>query len=265
MRKITVPEILKMKAEGRKIPVLTAYDFTTARILDEAGIPLFIVGDSAGMVFAGAETTLPVTMDEMVYHVRSVARGRRSALVVADLPFGSYQTSVKDAKKNAARLVKEGGAEAVKLEGGKTVFDTIKAIVEMDVPVMGHIGLTPQSVHRMGGYKVQGKGKAEAEVLMEDARAVEEAGAFSIVLEGIPASLAKEITGILTIPTIGIGAGHHCDGQVLVVNDMLGLTGEKTPRFVKKYTDLRNTITLAAGEFIKDVEEGRFPGKEHSY
>lgn len=266
MKKITVPEILKMKAEGRKIPVLTAYDFQTARILDEAGIPLLLVGDSCGMVEAGYETTLPVTLEEMIYHCRAVARGRASALVVADMPFASYQVSRKEAKRNACRLVKEGGAEAVKLEGGVRMAETIRAIAEMDVPVMGHIGLTPQSVHRMGGYKVQGRSKTEAEALLEDARSIEEAGAFSIVLEGIPAPLAKEITASLSIPTIGIGAGPDCDGQVLVVNDMLGLIfGNRVPKFVKKYADLNRIISLAVGEFIKDVEEGKFPSKEHTY
>jgi len=265
MKKYTVVEIMKMKAEGRKIPVLTAYDFATARILDEAGIPLFIVGDSAGMVEAGYESTLPVTVDEIIYHTKAVVRGRTNALVVADMPFGSYQASVDDARRNAVRLVKEGGAEAVKLEGGTRMAGVIKAITEMDVPVMGHIGLTPQSIHRMGGYKVQGKSRPDADLIMEDALAVEESGAFAIALEGIPAQLAKEITERLTIPTIGIGAGPHCDGQVLVVNDMLGLSGQKVPRFVKRYADLRNLIFLAATEYIKDVVEERFPSKEHSY
>ena len=265
MKKYTVVEIMKMKAEGRKIPVLTAYDFATARILDEAGIPLFIVGDSAGMVEAGYESTLPVTVDEIIYHTKAVVRGRTNALVVADMPFGSYQASVDDARRNAVRLVKEGGAEAVKLEGGTRMAGVIKAIAEMDVPVMGHIGLTPQSIHRMGGYKVQGKSRPDADLIMEDALAVEESGAFAIALEGIPAQLAKEITERLTIPTIGIGAGPHCDGQVLVVNDMLGLSGQKVPRFVKRYADLRNLIFLAATEYIKDVVEERFPSKEHSY
>ena len=265
MKKYTVVEIMKMKAEGRKIPVLTAYDFATARILDEAGIPLFIVGDSAGMVEAGYESTLPVTVDEIIYHTKAVVRGRTNALVVADMPFGSYQASVDDARRNAVRLVKEGGAEAVKLEGGTRMAGVIKAITGMDVPVMGHIGLTPQSIHRMGGYKVQGKSRPDADLIMEDALAVEESGAFAIALEGIPAQLAKEITERLTIPTIGIGAGPHCDGQVLVVNDMLGLSGQKVPRFVKRYADLRNLIFLAATEYIKDVVEERFPSKEHSY
>ena len=265
MKKYTVVEIMKMKAEGRKIPVLTAYDFATARILDEAGIPLFIVGDSAGMVEAGYESTLPVTVDEIIYHTKAVVRGRTNALVVADMPFGSYQASVDDARRNAVRLVKEGGAEAVKLEGGTRRAGVIKAITGMDVPVMGHIGLTPQSIHRMGGYRVQGKSRPDADLIMEDALAVEDSGAFAVALEGIPAQLAKEITERLTIPTIGIGAGPHCDGQVLVVNDMLGLSGQKVPRFVKRYADLRNLIFLAATEYIKDVVEERFPSKEHSY
>jgi len=265
MKKVTVVDIAKMKEEGRKIPVLTAYDFATARILDDAGVPVLLVGDSAGMVEAGYETTLPVTVDEIIYHTRAVARGRESAFVVADMPFGSYQASIDDARRNAVRLVKEGGAEAVKLEGGRRAAEAVRAIAAMDVPVMGHVGLTPQSVHRMGGYRVQGKGRTEAEEILEDALAIEDAGAFSIVLEGVPALLAKEITARLSIPTIGIGAGPDCDGQVLVVNDMLGLTGNRVPKFVKRYADLRNVIFLAASEYVKDVEKGAFPSKEHSY
>jgi 3-methyl-2-oxobutanoate hydroxymethyltransferase len=266
MKKITVPDIAAMKGGEEKIPVLTAYNFSMAGILDAAGIPLFIVGDSVGMVEGGMSTTLPVTVDEIVYHTRAVARAAARALVVSDMPFGSYQVSYTEAKKNAARLVKEGGAEAVKLEGGDRYAGTIKAVVDMDVPVMGHIGLTPQSVHRMGGYKVQGRSREDAERLISDAKAVEEAGAFSIVLEGIPTRLAKEITSTLTIPTIGIGAGPHCDGQVLVVNDMLGLNaGAKMPSFVKKYADLESVITRSVKEYIKDVRTGRFPTRRHSY
>lgn len=265
MKKVTVVDIARMKAEGKKIPVLTAYDFATARILDEAGVPVLLVGDSAGMVEAGYETTLPVTIDEIIYHTRAVVRGRAAALVVADMPFGSYQASLDDARRNAVRLVKEGAAEAVKLEGGTRAAPAVRAIVDMDIPVMGHVGLTPQSVHRMGGYRVQGKARGEAEEILEDALAVEAAGAFSIVLEGVPAQLAAEITGRLSIPTIGIGAGPSCDGQVLVVNDMLGLSGNKVPKFVKRYADLRGAIFLAASEFVKDVAEGSFPSKEHSY
>ncbi|MCC6502087.1 MAG: 3-methyl-2-oxobutanoate hydroxymethyltransferase [Deltaproteobacteria bacterium] len=265
MKKVTVVDIARMKAEGKKIPVLTAYDFATARILDEAGVPILLVGDSAGMVEAGYETTLPVTVDEIIYHTRAVVRGREAAFVVADMPFGSYQASLDDARRNAVRLIKEGGAEAIKLEGGRRMAEVVRAIAAMDVPVMGHVGLTPQSVHRMGGYKVQGRNRGDADEIFEDALAIEEAGAFAIVLEGVPAQLAQEITEKLLIPTIGIGAGPDCDGQVLVINDMLGLTGNKVPRFVKRYADLHNTIFLAASEFVKDVEEGKFPSKEHSY
>ena len=265
MKKVTVVDIARMKAEGKKIPVLTAYDFATARILDEAGVPVLLVGDSAGMVEAGYETTLPVTVDEIIYHTRAVVRGRTAAFVVADMPFGSYQASLDDARRNAVRLVKEGGAEAIKLEGGRRMAEVVRAIAAMDVPVMGHVGLTPQSVHRMGGYKVQGRNRGEADEIFDDALAIEEAGAFAIVLEGVPAQLSQEITEKLSIPTIGIGAGPDCDGQVLVINDMLGLTGNKVPKFVKRYADLRNTIFLAASEFVKDVEEGSFPSKEHSY
>lgn len=266
MKKITVPEITAMKAEGKKIPVLTAYSFQMAAILDAAGIPLFIVGDSLGMVEAGLENTLAVTVDEMVYHTRAVARGAKHALVVSDMPFGSYQVSMREARNNAARLVKEGGAEAVKLEGGVRQARTIKAVVDMDVPVMGHIGLTPQSVNRMGGFKVQGRTREDAERLLSDALAVEEAGAFAVVLEGIPAGLGREITETLTIPTIGIGAGPHCDGQVLVVNDMLGLSpGSMVPSFVKKYADLEKSVTRSIRDYIKDVQAGRFPTKRHSY
>jgi 3-methyl-2-oxobutanoate hydroxymethyltransferase len=254
-----------MKRDGGKIPVLTAYGFQTARLLDSAGIPVLLVGDSAGMVEAGYETTLPVTIDEMIYHTRSVRRGAKSALVVADMPFLSYQTSISDALKNAGRLVKEGLAEAVKLEGGRRSMEAIRAIVEMDVPVMGHVGLTPQSVHRMGGYRVQGKGEA-ADAVFDDARAVEEAGAFAIVLEGIPAGLAADITAELKIPTIGIGAGPHCDGQVLVLNDMLGLSlDSKKPKFVREYASLGRVITEAVTNYMKDVREGRFPGDDESY
>lgn len=265
MKKFTVVDMAKMKEEGKKIPVLTAYDFATAAILDDAGVPVLLVGDSAGMVEAGYDTTLPVTIDEIIYHTRAVVKGRKNALVVADMPFGSYQASIDDARRNAVRLIKEGGAEAVKLEGGRRTAEAVRAIAMMDVPVMGHVGLTPQSVHRMGGYRVQGKGRTEAEEILEDALAIEEAGAFSIVLEGVPAQLAREITERLSIPTIGIGAGPDCDGQVLVVNDMLGLTGNKVPKFVKRYADLRNIIFLAATEYVKDVEGGSFPSKDHSY
>ncbi len=265
MNKVTVLDIKKMKGEGRKIPVLTAYDFSPAKILDKSGIPVLLVGDSVGMVVAGYENTLPVTVEEMIYHTRAVVRGRREALVVADMPFMSYQESIEQGKRNAGRLVKEGGAEAVKLEGGERIKETIKAVVDMDVPVMGHIGLTPQSIHKMGGYRIQGKGEEGRKKLLKDAKAVEEGGAFSIVLEGLPSELSKEITSTLSIPTIGIGAGPFCDGQVLVLYDILGLYGEISPKFVKKYADLKGIISTAVTEFKEEVEEGAFPGKEHSF
>lgn len=273
MKRITAPDIIAMKRGKIKIAVLTAYNFHTAKILDLAGIPVILVGDSAGMVEAGMDTTLTVTVDELIYHTRSVARAVRRSLVVADMPFGSYQVSVVEAKKNAVRLVKEGGAQAVKVEGGKKTCEAVKAVVDLDIPVMGHIGLTPQSVHKFGGYKVQGKGRAEAKDIIRDARLLEKAGAFAIVLECIPAALAREVTKAVSVPTIGIGAGPYCDGQVLVINDMLGLSvplagSEKRPvmpRFVKKYADLYPVITKAVCEFKKEVEAGKFPSKEHCY
>ncbi|MBE9527810.1 MAG: 3-methyl-2-oxobutanoate hydroxymethyltransferase [Proteobacteria bacterium] len=264
--KITVRDIAAMKERGEKFAVLTAYSFQIAALLDSAGVELFIVGDSVGMVEAGYSTTLPVTMDEIVYHTRAVARASSRALVVADMPFGSYQTGVGAARENAVRLVKEGGAEAVKVEGGRRTAEAIRAIVDMDVPVMGHVGLTPQSVHKMGGYRIQGRTRAGHEDTLADARAVEEAGAFAIVLEGIPVALAKEITESLSIPTIGIGAGPHCDAQVLVVNDMLGISaGAQAPKFVKKYADLDTIITRAVKTYVKEVKTGKFPTRRHSY
>lgn len=264
MKKITVLDIGKMKREGKKIPVLTAYDYPTAKILDEVGIPLILVGDSAGMVFAGYKNTLSVTMDEMLYHTRAVANGAENSMIIADMPFLSYQASVEAAKKNAGLLVRQG-AQGVKLEGGVVVADTIKAIVDMDIPVMGHIGLTPQSIHRMGGYKIQGREKRQRKKLLNDAKVVEMAGAFSIVLEGIPSDLAKDITETVSIPTIGIGAGPYCDGQVLVINDILGLYDDFKPRFVKRYVNLKEIIGSAVNEFMDDVQRGKFPGKEHSF
>jgi 3-methyl-2-oxobutanoate hydroxymethyltransferase len=269
LEKVTVPEILRRKREGRKISMLTAYDFPFARIVDEAGVDVVLVGDSLGMVVQGLETTLPVTVEEMIYHVRMVARARNRALVVADMPFLSYQVSLVDALRNAGRMLKEGGAEAVKLEGGLSVAETIKALVAVDIPVMGHVGLTPQSVHRMGGHKVQGRrpgrGAGERERILEDARAVEEAGAFAVVLEGIPMDLAAEITERLSIPTIGIGAGPYCDGQVLVLHDLLGLGQGPSPRFAKRYADLRSAALAAVRAYVEEVASGRFPTEAHSY
>ncbi len=262
-KKITILDIQEMKKMGVRIPVLTAYDYPTARILDEAGIPVLLVGDSAGMVMMGYENTLFVTVDDMILFTGSVARGRKRALLVADMPFLSYQVSIEEAKRNAGRLIKEGGAESVKLEGGVRTRDTIKAIVDMDIPVMAHIGLTPQSIHKFGGYRWQGRDEEARKMLLEDAAAVEEAGAFSVVLEGIPASLAKKITETISIPTIGIGAGPHCDGQVLVIHDILGFNPEFKPKFVKRYADIHNLICNAVNRFKKDVEEGIFPDREH--
>jgi 3-methyl-2-oxobutanoate hydroxymethyltransferase len=254
-----------MKAKGEKIAVLTAYDFPFARIMDQAGIDVVLVGDSAGVVTAGYDTTLPVTMAEMLYHTRAVVRGVSQALVVADMPFLSYQVDLSEARRNAGLLIKEGGAQAVKLEGGVHIAETIRAIVAMDVPVVGHIGLTPQSIHRMGGYRVQGREEAQAEQLREDARAVAEAGACAIVLEGIPAALAAEITAEIPVPTIGIGAGPGCDGQVLVIHDILGLCEKYSPKFVKRYADISGTIRTGIDAYIREVKAGEFPGKEHSF
>jgi 3-methyl-2-oxobutanoate hydroxymethyltransferase len=264
-QKITVPSIKTMKGGGEKITMLTAYDTPFARILDEAGVDVLLVGDSVGSVVAGYPNTLPVTIEEMIYHTKAVVRGVTRALVVIDMPFMSYQISIEDAKRNAGRMIKESGAEAVKLEGGVNMKEVIDAIVAIDIPVMGHIGLTPQSIHQMGGYKVQGKVEEQKRKIMEDAVAVEEAGAFSLVLECIPTELAKEITEKLTIPTIGIGAGIHCDGQVLVIHDLLGLLGDFRPKFVKSYVDLRQVISQAVKEYMDEVRNAKFPAKEHSF
>ncbi|RLA92002.1 MAG: 3-methyl-2-oxobutanoate hydroxymethyltransferase [Deltaproteobacteria bacterium] len=261
MGKLTVPEIVKMKSRGEKITMLTAYDTPIARLLDEAGVEIILVGDSVGPVVAGYPNTLPVTVEEMIYHTKAVVRGVKRALVVIDMPFMSYQVSVEEARRNAGRMIKESGAEAVKLEGGANMKEVIKAITEIDIPVMGHIGLTPQSIHRMGGYKIQ----RQREKLLEDAQAVEEAGAFSVVLECVPEEIAEEITQRLSIPTIGIGAGIHCDGQVLVVHDLLGLLGDFRPKFVKRYVELGPLIVKAAKDFVREVKEGAFPTPEHVF
>jgi 3-methyl-2-oxobutanoate hydroxymethyltransferase len=245
--------------------MLTVYDYLSARILDEAGIPILLVGDSLGMVVLGHPTTLPVTMEDMLHHARAVARGARQALLVGDMPFMSYQASVEDAVRNAGRFIQEAGMHAVKLEGGGTVVEITRRLVDAGVPVMGHLGLTPQSVHAMGGFKVQGKTDAQAARILADARALEEAGAFSIVLEGMPSKVAAEITHALRIPTIGIGAGPACDGQVLVFHDMLGLTTGKAPKFVKRYANLAEDISRAVNAYADDVRTGKFPGPEHEY
>jgi 3-methyl-2-oxobutanoate hydroxymethyltransferase len=263
--KVTVPGIVKMKQQGKKITCLTAYDYSLARILDEAGVDVLLVGDSVASVVQGQPNTLAVTMDEMIYHTRIVARGRKRALVVGDMPFLSFQIGREQALRNAGRFLQEAGAEAIKLEGGVAMSDTIAAIVNAGIPVMGHVGLTPQSVHRFGGYKVQGREKGQHETIVRDAVAVQEAGAFAIVLEGIPTSLAKEITERVTIPTIGIGAGIYCDGQVLVLHDMLGLFDDFTPKFVKRYADIKDSMAAAVKIFIDEVRQRKFPGEEHSF
>ncbi len=265
MRKITILDLQRMADEGEKITMLTCYDYPTAKILDEYGVEILLVGDSLGSVLLGYENTLPVTVEEIIHHTKAVARARKNALLVADMPFMSYQESIAQAKRNAGRMIKEGGAEAVKIEGGVNMEDTIKAICDIDIPVMAHIGLTPQSIHKMGGYKVQGRKEKQREKLLADAIAVERAGAFSVVLEVIPSTLTQEITQILKIPTIGIGAGIHCDGQVLVLHDLLGLSGEFRPKFVKRYVDLKEGISMGIKEFIDDVKNKRFPSEEHSF
>ncbi len=265
MDKITVPRIREKKENGEKITVLTAYDFPFAKLLDEAGIDILLVGDTVGIVVQGEESTLPVTLDQMLYHTRMVSRAAKRALVVGDMPFLSYQISIEETIRNAGRFLKEGGAAAVKLEGGARVADRIEVLTRHDIPVMAHIGLTPQSVHRMGGYKVQGRGTSQAKQLLTDAKTVESAGAFSLVLEGIPISLAKKITQSIKIPTIGIGAGPYCDGQVLVLHDLLGLFTRFHPKFVRRYADLTSTITEAVRRYKSDVESGKFPTEEEGY
>jgi 3-methyl-2-oxobutanoate hydroxymethyltransferase len=262
--RVTVRALAARKRRGEPITMLTAYDFAFARLFDQAGIDVLLVGDSLGCVVQGHETTLPVTLDEAVYHTRLVARGVRRALVVGDMPFGSFQVSPEEALRSALRFVKEGGAHAVKLEGGVVVAETIARIVAAGIPVMGHVGLTPQAIHRFGGYRVQGRSDDARARVLDDARAVEAAGAFACVLECIPAELAHEITRALTIPTLGIGAGVDCDGQVLVMHDMLGLQDE-TPSFVKQYASLGVATLQAARRFAEEVGLRKFPGPEHSY
>lgn len=263
-KKITIPDILQMKQEHSRISMLTSYDYPFTRIMDAAGVDIILVGDSVGVVVAGHETTLPVTMDEMLYHVRAVRRAEPKALVVADMPFMSYQISIEEACRNCGRMIKEGGAEAVKIEGGMNMAHVIRAVSSIDIPVMGHVGLTPQSIHRMGGYKVQGR-MGQAERIVEDAHAVQAAGAFSVVLEGIPARLAARISSELSIPTIGIGAGPECDGQVLVIHDILGLCEKYSPKFVKRYAELEPIISAAVRQYVSEVKDGTFPTPEHSF
>ena len=264
-KKVTVPDLARMKREGRKITMLTAYDATFTRILDEAGVDVILVGDSLGMVIQGGATTTAVTMEEMIYHARIVSRGVRTAHLMVDLPFMSYQASVEEAVRNAGRLVKEGGAESVKLEGGRERAGAIRAIDQAGIPVMAHIGLTPQSIHKLGGFRVQGKGQDQAMRLIEDAKIVQEAGAFGLLLEGIPAALARRITETVDIPTVGIGAGQGCDGQVLVIYDLLGMDNTFNPKFAKRYARLHEIIDGAVRSYIDEVRGGAFPGEENSY
>lgn len=264
-KKVTVPEIMAMKARGEKIAALTAYDYLIAEMLDEAGMDIVLVGDSAGMVIAGHETTLPITMEEMIFITQNVRRGVKRALLVADMPFLSFQTSVSEGIKNAGRFLKEAQAEAVKVEGGKAVVELVDKLTGYGIPVMGHLGLTPQSINKFGSYKLQGSESEAANILKNDARLLEEAGAFSIVLEKIPAHLAKEISTMLTIPTIGIGAGPDCDGQVLVTHDMLGIFDKFKPKFVRRYAEIGNTMRNAFAAYVKDVKSNEFPNADESF
>lgn len=265
MMKNTVSTFREQKAKGEKISMLTAYDYSTAKLMDEAGINGILVGDSLGMVVLGYEDTLPVTMEDMIHHTAAVCRGAKNTLVVGDMPFMSYQVSVEEAVYNAGRLMKEGRCQAVKLEGAASVCPQIRAITNASIPVMAHIGLTPQSINALGGFKVQGKSEEAAKKLLEDAKAVEEAGAFAVVLECVPAKLAELISKSISIPTIGIGAGAGCDGQILVYQDMLGLFSDFTPKFVKKYANVGEMMTQAFRDYIADVQEGSFPAPEHTF
>ncbi|MBO8130792.1 MAG: 3-methyl-2-oxobutanoate hydroxymethyltransferase [Candidatus Marinimicrobia bacterium] len=264
MDKVTTKTIRSMKKSGEKIVALTAYDYTFAYLIDEAGVDLVLVGDSAAMVCAGYENTLPITLEQMLYHVSSVKRGLKRALLIADMPFLSYQVNEDEAIKNAGLFLK-AGAEAVKIEGGKPVCNLIRRMVDIGIPVLGHLGLTPQSIHEFGGYRLRGKDEDEAVRIKEDAKAVEEAGAFALVLEKVPANLAKEITRSIKIPTIGIGAGPYCDGQILVLYDMLGLYDKVKFKFVRRYANLGDEIRKAVKNYAKDIKEGKFPSNEESY
>lgn len=264
--RVTVCYLQELKKQKQRITALTAYDYPTARLLDDAGVDIILVGDSLGMAVLGYETTLPVTMDEMIHHTKAVARARKRAMVIGDMPYLSFHLSLRDSIQNAARFVKEGGADGVKLEGAAPGrLELVRALVEAEIPVMGHVGLTPQSVRKIGGFKVQGGEEDQAEAIFRGALELEKAGAFAVVLESVPAELAAEITYSLKIPTIGIGAGLHCDGQILVVSDMLGLTADYLPRFVKKYAGLSEVISRAVKEYISDVREGRYPEDQHCY
>lgn len=263
--RVTITQIKEMKQKKEKIPMLTAYDYVTAKVIDEAGVPLILVGDSLGMVVLGYESTIPVTMEEMLHHTKAVVRGAKNALVVGDMPFMTYHTSVSDALYNAGRFIQEGGAQAVKLEGGEVVAEKVRRLVDCGIPVMGHIGLTPQSVYQLGGHKVQGKTPEVARKLLQDARILEEAGAFSVVLECVPAALAQLITQRLSIPTIGIGAGVGCDGQVQVISDILGLYTDFVPKHTKQYLRLADEIRNAVADYMTEVKSQSFPTVKQSY
>jgi 3-methyl-2-oxobutanoate hydroxymethyltransferase len=263
--RVSITEIKEMKQKGEKIAMLTAYDYATAKLIDEAGIPLILVGDSLGMVILGYESTIPVTMDEMIHHTKAVVRGTTRALIVGDMPFMTYQVSVDDALRNAARFIQEGGAQTVKLEGGENMAETVKRVVSSGIPVMGHIGLTPQSIHQLGGFKVMGKTPEAAVRLINDAKALDEAGVFAIVLECVPEPLSKLITEKVSVPTIGIGAGKYCDGQVQVISDLLGLYTDFVPKHAKQYARLFELIKSATADYIAEVQSGAFPTEKQSY
>lgn len=263
--KNTVLTFQKAKQNGEKLSMLTAYDYSMAKIIDESGINGILIGDSLGMVVKGDEDTLGVTVDDIIYHTKAVKKGAKNALIVADMPFLSYHVSVEDAVLNAGRIMKEGGANAVKIEGGANVADKIKAIVDAQIPVMGHLGLTPQSINAFGGFRVQGKTEEAAKTLIEDAKRLEEAGVFSITLEGIPAKVAELITNAVSVPTIGIGAGKGCDGQILVYQDMLGMFSDFVPKFVKQYANIGSVMKEAIQSYIKEVQDGSFPEEKHTY
>ena len=263
--RVTITQIREMKQKGERIAMLTAYDYSTAKLIDESGIPLILVGDSLGMVVLGYESTIPVTMDEMIHHTKAVVRGTTQALIVGDMPFMTYQVSVDDALRNAGRFIQEGGAQTVKLEGGENMAETVKRVVSSGIPVMGHIGLTPQSIHQLGGFKVIGKTPEAAVRLINDAKALDEAGVFAIVLECVPEPLSKLITEKVSVPTIGIGAGKYCDGQVQVISDLLGLYTDFVPKHAKQYARLFEIIKSATADYIAEVQAGAFPTEKQSY
>lgn len=265
VRKVTTHRLIEMKQQGKKIAMLTSYDYTTARLVDEAGVDAILIGDSASNVMAGNHTTLPITLDQMIYHARSVVRAVKRALVVCDMPFGTYQVNPTEGVKNAIRIMQESGCDALKLEGGAEIIDTVRAILAAGIPIMGHLGLTPQSINKFGTYAVRAKEEGEAQRLVSDAHLLQEAGCFGLVLEKIPAALGRRVSSELSIPTIGIGAGGGCDGQVLVVADMLGMNKDFSPKFLRRYADLGTTIVDAVGQYVTDVKSGDFPNEHEEY